>query len=263
MMEHTDNPTARAVEEYLEQLYVSQVEQAAPGIGALGVHPLPGLKAGPPPEGEGSKEDEPPAEHHVDAPPLPLPPPEARREVLKAKYAELRGGQCVLTQAGLEAARSVVRRHRLAECLLRDVLGVSDSDVDADACEFEHIIRHGLEERICLLLGHPRECPHGKPIPKGLCCDRLPDAILEVGPLSDGRIGADGVVVYLRTRDRRDVQKLMALGILPGVPIRLIRRFPSYVFQLGFSQFTVDRDLAEKIHVRWEEPASSKDAKGK
>lgn len=218
-MDQSEKIGSRAVEELLEQLYVAQVEQGTQGETAS----APGA-----------------------------PPPEARREVLKAKYAELRGGQCVLTPLGLEAARSVVRRHRLAECLLRDVLGVSDTDVDADACEFEHIIQHGLDERICVLLGHPAQCPHGKPIPRGPCCERAPmDAIPEVGPLSEGAIGAEGVVVYLRTRDRRDVQKLMALGILPGVPIRLIRRFPSYVFQLGFSQFTVDRDLAEKIHVRW------------
>jgi DtxR family transcriptional regulator, Mn-dependent transcriptional regulator len=235
-MEHTDNPAGRDVEEFLEQLYIVQVEQAAAAEAGVGGEPSPASET--PTAGAGLAQ-------------TPPPPPEARREVLKAKFAELRAGQCILTPAGLEAARSVVRRHRLAECLLRDVLGMSELDVDADACEFEHIIRHGLEERICILLGHPRECPHGKPIPKGPCCDRVPDAIPEVGPLSDGRIGAEGVVVYLRTRDRRDVQKLMALGILPGVPIRLIRRFPSYVFQLGFSQFTVDRDLAEKIHVRW------------
>lgn len=79
----------------------------------------------------------------------------------------------------------------------------------------------------------------------------MQDTFKDVGPLSDGAVGAEGAVVYLKTNDRRDVQKLMALGILPGVHVRLIRRFPSYVFQLGFSQFTVDRELAEKIHVHW------------
>ena len=70
-------------------------------------------------------------------------------------------------------------------------------------------------------------------------------------PLSEGDIGASGTVTQIGTRDRRQVQKLMAMGILPGVQVRLIRRFPSYVFQVDYSQFTVDRELAEKILVQW------------
>ena len=152
----------------------------------------------------------------------------------------------------MAAAKSVVRRHRLAECLLRDVLGVKEDDIDADACAFEHIIQHGLDDRICALLGHPTRCPHGKSIPAGACCEKAKqDSLKDVGPLADGKVGDEGEVAYLKTRDRRDVQKLMALGILPGVKIQLIRRFPSFVFQLGYSQFTVDRELAEKICVRW------------
>ena len=163
-------------------------------------------------------------------------------------------GRLHLTEAGLTAARDVVRRHRLAERLLVDVLDVADGDIEADACEFEHIIRHGLDERICKLLGHPRTCPHGKPIPPGPCCESArADDIREVGPLSQGTAGAEGVVAYLSTRSRRAIQKLMAMGILPGSRIRLIRRFPSYVFQVGFSQFTVDESLASVIFVHWKE----------
>lgn len=157
-----------------------------------------------------------------------------------------------LTEPGMAAARDVVRRHRLAERLLVDVLGVADGDIEADACEFEHIIRHGLDERICVLLGHPRTCPHGKPIPPGPCCESAKaDDIREVGPLSQGTAGGEGVVAYLSTRNRRAIQKLMAMGILPGSRISLIRRFPSYVFQVGFSQFTVDESLASVIYVHW------------
>lgn len=73
-----------------------------------------------------------------------------------------------------------------------------------------------------------------------------------VGPLSEGKRGARGIVAQLNTRDRGHVQKLMAMGILPGVEVRLIRRFPSFVFQVDYSQFTVDRELADKILVQWE-----------
>jgi Fe2+ transport system protein FeoA len=77
------------------------------------------------------------------------------------------------------------------------------------------------------------------------------------GTLSDGVTGAHGVVTHLHARNQREVHKLMALGVLPGVSIRLLRRFPAYVFQVGYSQFTIDRELAQTISVRWE-PAEAK-----
>ena len=188
--------------------------------------------------------------------------PEATDDVVRLAVEEgvvtRADGRLHLTEAGHAAARDVVRRHRLAERLLVDVLGVADGDIEADACVFEHIIRHGLDEKICVLLGHPRTCPHGKPIPPGPCCESArTDDIREVGPLSQGAAGGEGVVAYLSTRNRRDIQKLMAMGILPGSRICLIRRFPSYVFQVGFSQFTVDESLASVIYVHWKDEPDS------
>ena len=69
--------------------------------------------------------------------------------------------------------------------------------------------------------------------------------------LFSGKVGDQGHVAQIKTHNHREVQKLMALGVLPGVPIRLIRKFPSFVFQLGYSQFTVDETLAKKIQVIW------------
>ena len=165
-----------------------------------------------------------------------------------------------LTDSGIVAARGVVRRHRLAECLLRDVLAVGDDMLDDDACRFEHLLRPGLEERVCTLLRHPTVCPHGLAIPAGDCCSRPVDSGgAAVHPLSDAVVGAEGTVAYLTTRDMKEIQKLMALGILPGSPIRLERKSPSFVFSVGYSQFTVDRELAGKIVVRWrcDEPAAA------
>jgi len=165
---------------------------------------------------------------------------------------EPRGEAWSLTGPGRVAARDVVRRHRLAERLLHDVLSVQNDQMEQGACEFEHSLRHGLDERVCTLLGHPRACPHGNPIPEGACCrEARRDDVREVSSLADGDADRSGVVAYLSTRERRDVQKLMAMGVLPGTRIRLLRRFPSYVFQVGYSQFTVDRALAEVIYVHW------------
>jgi putative ABC transport system ATP-binding protein len=75
--------------------------------------------------------------------------------------------------AGEERARSVIRRHRLAERLFMDVLSIRDAaSVESNACTFEHILSPEVTDRICTFLGHPETCPHGGPIPRGECCIR-------------------------------------------------------------------------------------------
>src|SRR5580700_376080 len=75
------------------------------------------------------------------------------------------------TGQGEERARSVIRRHRLAERLFMDVLAIrDDASVESNACTFEHILSPEVTDRICTFLGHPRTCPHGSPIPEGDCC---------------------------------------------------------------------------------------------
>jgi Mn-dependent DtxR family transcriptional regulator len=83
------------------------------------------------------------------------------------------GWEVTFTQAGEERARSVIRRHRLAERLFTDVLALSDEQsVETNACQFEHILSPELTDRICTFLGHPTTCPHGSLIPPGPCCAR-------------------------------------------------------------------------------------------
>ena len=77
-------------------------------------------------------------------------------------------GEERFTPAGEERARNVIRRHRLAERLFMDVLSIRDEvEVESSACKFEHILSEDVTDRICTLLGHPVECPHGSPIPQG------------------------------------------------------------------------------------------------
>jgi putative ABC transport system ATP-binding protein len=77
------------------------------------------------------------------------------------------------TESGEERARSVIRRHRLAERLFMDVLSIRDAAaVESNACTFEHILSPEVTDRICTFLGHPETCPHGGPIPRGDCWTR-------------------------------------------------------------------------------------------
>jgi DtxR family transcriptional regulator, Mn-dependent transcriptional regulator len=74
-------------------------------------------------------------------------------------------GRIDLTPSGRELAERVVRRHRLAERLLTDVLGLSWSEAHAEAGKWEHVISDRVEVAIVNLLGDPTTCPHGNPIP--------------------------------------------------------------------------------------------------
>jgi energy-coupling factor transporter ATP-binding protein EcfA2 len=84
----------------------------------------------------------------------------------------LENGEPEFTAKGQQRARDVIRRHRLAERLFMDVLSIHDEDeIEASACKFEHILSPEVTDRMCSLLGHPKACPHGSPIPRGECCE--------------------------------------------------------------------------------------------
>jgi putative ABC transport system ATP-binding protein len=78
-----------------------------------------------------------------------------------------------LTPRGRQRAADIIRRHRLAERLFTDCLALdSETEIEQQACKFEHILSPGATDKICHFLGHPRTCPHGAPIPAGPCCAR-------------------------------------------------------------------------------------------
>ncbi|MBI4285833.1 MAG: FeoA domain-containing protein [Chloroflexi bacterium] len=172
-------------------------------------------------------------------------------QLRQAGYVSVADDRVVLTDAGRPEAENVVRRHRLAERLLADVLGTGDMLMHEKACKFEHLLDRGLDESICILLGHPKVCPHGSPIPPGRCCqEKQTQAQKVVFPLSQLTRGQKGKVAYIYAPESGKLLKLMAMGILPGAPISLIQSFPSYVFQAGQSQFAVDQEVADAVYVR-------------
>ncbi|MFO7697041.1 MAG: metal-dependent transcriptional regulator [Anaerolineae bacterium] len=161
------------------------------------------------------------------------------------------GANLQLTEAGRPEAALAIRRHRLAERLLADLLQTQDALLDEQACRLEHVLQQGLDESICTLLGHPRQCPHGKPIPQGACCRQMRNTVQRlIALLNELDPGQSGQVAYLRTDDPGRLQKLMAMGVLPGGKIALLRRSPAFVFECGYSQFAVDAEIAKDIYVR-------------
>jgi putative ABC transport system ATP-binding protein len=96
-------------------------------------------------------------------------------EALKPDGVSIGDGSLIVefTDAGRRRAADVIRRHRLAERLFTDSLAMdSETEIEQQACKFEHILSPEATDKICTFLGHPRTCPHGSPIPPGQCCGR-------------------------------------------------------------------------------------------
>ena len=101
-------------------------------------------------------------------------------DALKPVAASIGDGTLIveLTSRGRDRAGSIIRRHRLAERLFTDSLAMdSESEIEQQACKFEHILSLEATDKICAFLGHPRTCPHGALIPPGACCGKTSDCI--------------------------------------------------------------------------------------
>ena len=156
-----------------------------------------------------------------------------------------------LTEMGQQKATHIIRRHRLAERLLNDVLGVSDEVFERGACQFEHFINEGITASICMLLGHPKVCPHGKEIPPGECCSHTKRKLQPVfGPVSKLRTGIKAKVVYISTGSQESLDFLSSIGVVPGLTFTVHHRKPSLVISFGETQLALDDNIADYIYVR-------------
>lgn len=180
-------------------------------------------------------------------------------ELLSEDFVELTEGdnKIVFTEEGEDYARQIIRAHRLAERLIYDGLG---GEFESGACEFEHTIATGLVDSICILLGHPRECPHGNPIPEGECCRRSARTVeSSVIPLTELEIGQSGRVAYINYKDDQRFHKIDVLQIRPGAVIKLHQKYPSYVIECENAIIALDREIASNISI-WKEPQQFKQA---
>jgi DtxR family transcriptional regulator, Mn-dependent transcriptional regulator len=175
----------------------------------------------------------------------------AYQELASQALIEIKGGRLYFRPEGREEGRKTIRRHRLAERLMMDVLNIRGESGDMKACQFEHLLNEGVDLKVCTMLNHPATCPHGKPIPPGDCCEEArKSGDLGVVPLTELKSGQEGDIAYIQTEDSKKMQKLMAMGVLPGNRILLMQAFPSYIFRVGFSEFAIDSAMAREIFVR-------------
>lgn len=158
--------------------------------------------------------------------------------------------ELLLSPSGKSRARALVRCHRLAETLLHTVFELNWEAREAIACQVEHTLVPELADGICTLLGHPTDCPDGKPIPPGACCVSHRQYVsCQVVPLTDLPQNRRARVLFVKTTTLDRVQQLSACGLVPGVTLTLFQRMPAFGVRFEGTELALDRAVAADILV--------------
>jgi DtxR family transcriptional regulator, Mn-dependent transcriptional regulator len=163
-----------------------------------------------------------------------------------------------LTDDGDRLAVRVMRKHRLAERLLTDVIGLEWEHVHAEACRWEHVMSETVERRLVELLGHPTESPYGNPIPGLAELGETADGeefMADVEPL-DGVVNGSQETRVLVRRIGEEMQKdeavmaaLRRVGALPDKVVTVAAGAEGVLIGSGGETAEIDSDLASHLFV--------------
>jgi DtxR family Mn-dependent transcriptional regulator len=174
-------------------------------------------------------------------------------QAVSAGLLRRHGRELRLTDPGEAEARLILRRHRLAERLLHDLFALDPATAEQQACEFEHILLPEVVDAVCTLLGHPPVGPDGTPIPPGPCCAQQHRVVRPlVESLRDVAVGAEVRVAFIAPGTHQRLDRLAAIGLVPGSRLRLHQKQPAYVIALGETTLALDPEIAAEIFVRRE-----------
>jgi DtxR family Mn-dependent transcriptional regulator len=162
-----------------------------------------------------------------------------------------------LTTEGRRQATSVMRKHRLAECLLIDVIGMEWEEVHIEACRWEHVMSDSVERRIAALLGAPTACPHGNPIPGLDELGELPTRSEGIGALltleqAAARGSGEAVVRRISEQIQPDadiMRDLRTAGVQPGETVKLVPEGKGLHLTTHQGATTVDDTIARHVFV--------------
>jgi DtxR family Mn-dependent transcriptional regulator len=155
-----------------------------------------------------------------------------------------------LTKKGRKIALDVVRRHRLSERLLTDVLRIDWSKAHDAACKLEHAIADkDIIKPLEKALGKPKTCPHGNPIPSesGKVIEEKSELLANLGP------GKEGIILKV-TDERPDMlQYLATLGLVPGANVQIEEKAPfngPIIVRVMGASYALGRNVASVIWVK-------------
>jgi DtxR family Mn-dependent transcriptional regulator len=152
-----------------------------------------------------------------------------------------------LTAKGKKLALDLLRRHRLAERLLTDILNAEWSNVHEDACKLEHALTKDVVTLLEKKLGNPKFCPHGNPIPTEN--GKIEEE--KCYPLTELSVNTACIVAKITNGKREKLQTLASKGIKPNVPVHVIERKTSnMVLCVAGKECTLGYDNASSIWVK-------------
>jgi DtxR family Mn-dependent transcriptional regulator len=167
-------------------------------------------------------------------------------------YVSREGRRLSLTESGRALAEKVVRKHRLAERLLVDVIGLEWHKVHREAGRWEHVISDDVEARLVELLGDPATCPHGNPIPGS---HSAPPAVA-TRPLADVNAGERVRLLRISEEVELNLGSLTLLddgGFIPGAVALVGGRDTEGTMEVtvegGDEKLRVSRDLSSRLFV--------------
>ncbi len=153
-----------------------------------------------------------------------------------------------LTELGRRNALRILRRHRILETYLSQVLGFPWDEVHDEAERLEHAASDTLIERMAAALEHPQSDPHGAPIPTA---DGKIDERSHIA-LSEMEVGESAVMVRVSDKNPSMLRYLAEIGLQPGVPLRLMERAPfdgPITVRIASSELAIGASLAAQVLV--------------
>ena len=162
-----------------------------------------------------------------------------------------------LTGVGLKLAQMTIRRHRLAERLLTDIIGVGWAEAHSYACRLEHGICDDVADRLEEILYSPASCPHGNPIPSKSGKIKME----ETKPLSEASTGETLEVVMITEEDSEMLRYLASKGFTPGTNLTVVERAPfegPLTVRVDGNVHAVACNVASIVWVRRKEPLGKK-----
>jgi DtxR family transcriptional regulator, Mn-dependent transcriptional regulator len=155
----------------------------------------------------------------------------------------------VLTEKGEKIALKVIRRHRLVELFLKEVLGLDWDKVHVEAEKLEHFISDEILDRMDHVLGYPKTDPHGDPIPTG---EGKIEDIEGDRSLADIETGRTVVISSVSDGDPNKLRFMAELGLFPKVKVSIKDKSPfegDLFIKVGSSEHRLPRDVARSIYV--------------
>lgn len=166
-----------------------------------------------------------------------------KRLAADAYLKRRKDGSVHLTPAGRRLAHIVVRKHRIVERLLTDLLGMPWHEVHGEAHRLEHAISNRVEERLMSTLGFPEYCPHGHPI--------CPLDQRTLRPLDAVQAGDEVGIAQISEIKEDLLAYLDQIGIRPGTIVKIMEapEFAPLILQTDAGQFPVGREVAAYVQV--------------